>query len=219
MREGKVKSLQSVCLSGVDRRLNFLLNCLSGGEMTVAPYPSPERYAEECSYKILHKEVVVPATLDQVWQAWTTTEGTRTFFSSSTRVELRLGGAYEVYFLLDQPYGSQGSEECKILSFLPKKMLSFEWNAPPHFGELRNKHTQVILRFDQITPELVKVTFDQLGWGKGEEWDKLYQYFDKAWDQVLNNLKKRFVAGPLDWTRASMSISICHKKKGRVEHA
>ena len=170
--------------------------------MTVAPYPSPERYAEECSDKILHKEVVVPATLDQVWQAWTTTEGARTFFSGATRVELRLGGAYEVYFLLDQPYGSQGSEECKILSFLPKKMLSFEWNAPPHFGELRNKHTQVILRFDQITPELVKVTFDQLGWGKGEGWDKLYQYFDKAWDQVLNNLKKRFVAGPLDWTRA-----------------
>ena len=170
--------------------------------MTVAPYPSPERYAEDTSDKILHKEVVVPATLDQVWQAWTTSEGTRTFFSSSTRVELRLGGAHEIYFLLDQPYGSQGSEECRILSFLPKKMLSFEWNAPPHFGELRNKHTQVILRFDQITPELVKVTFDQLGWGKGEEWDKLYQYFDKAWDQVLNNLKKRFESGPIDWTRA-----------------
>lgn len=162
---------------------------------------SMERYPAEPSDKILHKEVIVPATLGQVWQAWTTTLGVKTFFSSFAKVELRPGGPYEIYFLLDKPYGRQGSEECRILSFLPQKMLSFEWNAPPHFGELRQKHTQVILHFDQITTELVKVTFDQLGWGKGEEWDKLYEYFDKAWEHVLNNLKKRFESGPIDWSK------------------
>ncbi len=163
---------------------------------------NPEsRYVREPSGRILHKEFVVPATLDQVWQAWTTSQGTKTFFSPSVKIELRLGGPYEIYFLLENPYGLRGSEECKILSFLPKKMLSFEWNAPPQFGELRGKHTQVILHFEEVRPGQVKVTFDQLGWGKGEEWDKLYQYFDKAWDQVLNNLKKRFESGPLDWSR------------------
>ncbi|OGC90404.1 MAG: hypothetical protein A2142_08890 [candidate division Zixibacteria bacterium RBG_16_48_11] len=164
-------------------------------------YFSAERYPTELSNKILHKEVIVPATLGQVWQAWTTTLGVKSFFSSAAKVELRPGGPYEIYFLLNKPYGLQGSEECRILSFLPRKMLSFEWNAPPHFGELRKKHTQVILHFDQIRPELVRVTFDQLGWGKGEDWDKLYQYFDKAWEYVLNNLKKRFQSGPIDWSK------------------
>jgi len=169
--------------------------------MTASEYLSAERYVPDPSERVLHKEVYVPASLDQIWQAWTTSEGSATFFSSSTKVELRPGGLFEIYFLSDRPYGEQGSEDCRILSFLPKKMLSFEWNAPPQFGELRGKHTQVILHFEEVRPGQVKVTFDQLGWGKGEEWDKLYEYFDKAWDQVLNNLKKRFESGPIDWSK------------------
>lgn len=169
--------------------------------MTRPPYLSKERYVEDPSDEIMHKEIIVPATLNQVWEVWTTTEGVKTFFTSSAKVELRIGGPYEMYFILNNPYGLQGSEDCRILSFLPKKMFSFEWNAPPDFGELRQKHTQVILQFEELQPGQVKVTFDQLGWGKGETWDKLFEYFDRAWDHVLNNLKKRFESGPIDWSK------------------
>jgi len=162
---------------------------------------STNRYAEDPSDRIMHKEIAVPATSDQVWEAWTTTAGVKTFFSSAARVELKLGGAYEVYFLLDQPYGLQGSEDCRILSFVPKKMLSFEWNAPPDFGELRQQHTQVVLHFEEVKPGQVKVSFAQSGWGKGENWDKLYEYFDRAWDYVLKNLRKRFESGPISWSK------------------
>jgi hypothetical protein len=27
----------------------------------------------------------------------------------------------------------------------------------------------------------------------------VYDYFDKAWDNVLGNLQKRFTEGPVDW--------------------
>ena len=156
--------------------------------------------AKEQSGKILRKETLVPAALAEVWNAWTTTEGAQTFFSSKAKVELAVGGAYEIYFLLDQPYGSRGSEDCRVLSYLPMEMLSFSWNAPLEFGELRGRHTTVVLRFEEIKPGEVKVVFSQHGWGRGEDWDKLYDYFDRAWAYVLGNLKKRFVAGPIDWS-------------------
>jgi hypothetical protein len=38
------------------------------------------------------------------------------------------------------------------------------------------------------------------GWGEGGEWDQAYAYFDRAWGNVLANLKKRFETGPVDWT-------------------
>ena len=38
------------------------------------------------------------------------------------------------------------------------------------------------------------------GWGAGGEWDKTYAYFDRAWGNVLGNLKKRHETGPIDWT-------------------
>jgi len=158
--------------------------------------------AKDQSDRILVKETLVPAALDEVWNAWTTTEGVKTFFSSKAKVELAVGGYFEIYFLLDAPYGSQGSEGCRVLSYLPMEMLSFSWNAPLEFGELREKHTIVVLRFEELEPGKVRVVLSQHGWGKGEEWDKLYDYFNKAWSYVLGNLKKRFAAGPIDWQAA-----------------
>jgi hypothetical protein len=34
------------------------------------------------------------------------------------------------------------------------------------------------------------VRFAQLGWQNGEDWDRGYAYFDKAWDWVLAEMKK-----------------------------
>lgn len=154
------------------------------------------------SDRILRKEIVVPATPVQVWNAWATTQGVKTFFSSDAKVELAVGGSFEIYFLLDAPHGSRGSETCRILSYLPSEMLSFSWNAPPEFDELRKKHTIVVLQFEELEPGKTKVRLSQHGWGRGEDWDKLHDYFDKAWSYVLGNLKKRFVAGPIDWQSA-----------------
>jgi uncharacterized protein YndB with AHSA1/START domain/uncharacterized protein YciI len=159
----------------------------------------PFRYAVTDSSRVLHKEVEVDASLAKVWEAWTTTAGVKTFFSSDATVDLRVGGPFEIYFLDENPYGSKGSEDCKILSFLPMKLLSFEWNAPLQFGKLRDKRTQVIIFFDEIKPGKVKVDFSQHGWGTGNDWDKLYEYFDKAWSYVLGNLQKRFAEGPINW--------------------
>ena len=161
---------------------------------------SMDRYVENPGSRMLRKEVTVPTSLDSAWEAWTTTEGVKTFFASSAKVELRVGGPFEMYFNTDAPKGSQGSEDCHILSYLPMQMLSFEWNAPPSFGELRDKRTQVILMFDRVDAAHTKVTFTQLGWGEGEKWDELYAYFDKAWSYVLGNFSKRYTEGPVDWT-------------------
>jgi uncharacterized protein YndB with AHSA1/START domain/uncharacterized protein YciI len=159
------------------------------------------RYAETPSDKVLHKEVTVKGTIESVWHAWTTTEGTQSFFSPATHIELRPGGAYEIFFNVKGPIGERGSEDCKVLSFVPNQMLSFEWNAPPEFKELRRIRTVVVVRFEPTTSGEVKISFDHLGWGIGPDWDKLYAYFDQAWDYVLGNCQKRFAEGPIDWTK------------------
>ena len=154
--------------------------------------------SKDQSGKILRKETLVPATLEEVWNAWTTTDGVKTFFSPEAKVELAVGGSFENYWDMEAEYGLRGSEGCRVLSYLPMEMLSFSWNAPLDFGELRNVYTIVVLQFQEIEPGKVKVVLSQHGWCRGENWDKLFDYFDRAWSYVLGNLKKRFVAGPID---------------------
>jgi uncharacterized protein YndB with AHSA1/START domain/uncharacterized protein YciI len=158
----------------------------------MAHHVPPDRYAREQVDDELRKQTVVAADIDQVWHAWTTTDGVKSFFSPEANVELRIGGPYEIYFNMQAPYGQRGSEDCHVLGFLPKRMLSFEWNAPPQFGELRNQHTQVVLMFEPIGDKQVRVSLTQVGWGRGEDWKQLFGYFDRAWWMVLENLKESF---------------------------
>jgi len=47
----------------------------------------------------IDKEVVLAATPEQAWQAWTTREGITSFFAPDARIEPRVGGAFEVYII------------------------------------------------------------------------------------------------------------------------
>ena len=77
-----------------------------------------------------------------------------------------------------------------MLSYLDRQMLSFEWNAPPQFDSLRYIYTRAIILFDHLSEGKTKIRFSHVGWGEGEKWGEVYDYFDAAWDYVLENFKK-----------------------------
>lgn len=148
------------------------------------------RYVARPSRRVLTREVIVNCSLDKAWHAWTTSDGITSFFVPEAIVQLRPCGKYELVITPTNPEGQRGSEDCRVLSFLPQSMLSFEWSAPPQFGQLRDKRTIVVLTFDEFGPGQIRVTLNQHGWGRGEEWDRLYDYFDRAWSSVMSAFKK-----------------------------
>ena len=144
------------------------------------------------SERILHKETTVASPIERVWWAWTTSEGMSSWWAKNSWIELRLGGPYELYFLMDRPRGFQGSEGCRILSYCPNEMLSFSWNFPPTMPEIRNEHTWVVLRFARLGRSKTRVTLDQIGWETGQAWYAGWKYFDDAWGRVLKRFRTRF---------------------------
>lgn len=144
--------------------------------------------------KCLHKSRKIDAPMKQVWDKWTTHEGLKTFIGLDNKVELLPGGAYEIYFLLDNPAGLRGGEGNKVLSFLPPTMLSFTWNAPPSIPEVRDHphKTWVVIQLEEGEDDHTEITLDHLGWLDGDKWDEAYAYFDNAWDIVLDALTESF---------------------------
>lgn len=129
---------------------------------------------------------VVEASPGVCWDMWTTSEGVGSFLTENNKVELRIGGPYEVYFAMQLPEGQRGSEGCKILSYLPQRMLSFEWNAPPTFPEIRGKHTRVVVMFEEVDGG-TRVELTHLGFGSSEQWGRVHEYFTKAWPRVMDS--------------------------------
>jgi len=149
--------------------------------------------------RMIRKEMAVSASLREVWDAWTTREGVQTFFAPDANIELAIGGPFEMLFVSDAPAGSQGSEGCKILSYLPDVMLSFSWNAPPEYPTVRGQHTWVVVQLEAGPVDTILVKLAHLGWKAGDEWDQVFEYFNRAWSLVLARLAHRFSHGPIDW--------------------
>jgi uncharacterized protein YndB with AHSA1/START domain len=149
--------------------------------------------------KQIYKEMKVAASVSDVWNAFTTSEGIKTFFAPDAKIELKLGGSYEIYFYPPEKRGSRGSEGCNVLSYIPKRMLSFTWNTPPEFPNVRKERTWVVLEFEDLKNNSVLVRLTHLGWKEGKEWDEVYNYFDRAWGIVVTRLRKRFEEGPTKW--------------------
>lgn len=128
---------------------------------------------------------------DSVWWKWTTREGLLTFFGIDNNVRLSVDGPYEIFFGVEKNERI-GSNGCKVLSYIPKEMLSFTWNAPPLYPDIRNSndYTWVVIYFKPAGNNRTEVTLQHYGWRQGGDWDKVYDYFDKAWSRVLDNLEK-----------------------------
>jgi len=151
--------------------------------------------------RILRVAMVLPAPVADVWRAWTTEEGVRTFFAPGARVEPRVDGTYDILFFPSGPEGQRGAEGMRVLGFEPMHRFAFTWNAPPQFPHARAQRTEVVLEFEAEGARATRLRFTHQGWGRGGEWDGAYAYFDNAWRAVvLPRLKQRFEKGPIDWS-------------------
>jgi len=154
---------------------------------------------EERSSRRLEKAVIVPASNEAIWRAWTSSKGAKEFFAPEATIELRPGGKYEILFDLEALPGSRGSEGCQVVTFVPNRRLVLTWNNPPEFKEIRNCFARVTIEIEPLDAGSCRVTVVHDNWGKGGQWEEAFEYFDQAWDAELRRLVKRFSSGSIDW--------------------
>jgi uncharacterized protein YndB with AHSA1/START domain len=146
-------------------------------------------------------EMELDAPIDEVWAAWTTEEGVRSFFSPDCNIELRPGGPYEIFFDAKAKPGHKGGDDMMVLAFQAPKMFSFTWNAPGTFPEVRPHRSHVTIRLEAFGEQKTRLHFREDGYGEGGEWDQRFEYFINAWGKVvLPRLAYRFANGPVDWS-------------------
>ena len=136
-------------------------------------------------------DTMVAAPPQAVWQAWASSAGIASWWDPpGSNIDLRIGGPFELYFDMNAAPGSQGSEGCVYLGYVPGEMISFTWNAPPHLA-LRESHTWVVITFSE-SPIGTEVHLVHTGFGTGNDWDDYMAYFQNAWTYVLELLTEHW---------------------------
>jgi len=146
--------------------------------------------------KALRFEVLVPATVEDVWTAFTTNAGLATWLWKDVTVDLRKEGEWTVHF----PGGATGGGN--IVEFTPQRRLVMRALCPEQFPTVRRERTTAVFEFQPVDGK-TRVTLTQTGWKQGKEWDDAYEYLAGGNAQLLNQLLYRFTKGPIQWDKMS----------------
>ena len=174
--------------------LGFLLACASASAQTV----ENTSYVSPAGERVLQHQVVVTASLADVWNAFTTSEGLRSFVAPVAQIDFRVGGIWEASYNPQAKIGDPGNIRNEIVAYVPLRMLTIRVvNAPPKFpfpDEIKQVWT--VIEFEDLGMSRVRVTGSMAGWKTGPSWDALYKMFEADNAIVMGKLQKRFQPVP-----------------------
>lgn len=154
-------------------------------------------------------ERVMPAPVGEVFETFTNGAAMTETVGVQSNIDFRIGGEFGLWFAPDAPEGERGSENCQILSYLPDRMLSFTWNAPPTIPDARGRRSWVVVEFEPLGDHWSRVRLTHTGFGEGEAWDATHAYFEKAWPGFLDAMQRGFASRTsLDSDLSSLAFMI-----------
>lgn len=146
-------------------------------------------------------QVVVPATVDEVWQALTTSDGVMSWAVPFAEVDFRLNGIWESSYVRSATLGDPANIRNKFLSYVPKRMMAMQAvQAPMDF-----QHPEVlaelfsVFEIDPVGDDSTRVVVYGVGYRDTPQMNSVRQMFEggNAWS--MQKLYERFANGPIQW--------------------
>jgi uncharacterized protein YndB with AHSA1/START domain len=162
--------------------------------------------------RVLRHQVIVPASLRQVWHAFTTEEGLRAWAAPVVGFELKTGGKFHSNYNPQAGLGDSGTIYNTVLSYIPLRMLTFQIGLTPAFpqGPRQAGTLFAVAEFEAMGEKKTKVTLSLAGWGSGNEWNQVYAFFERGNPIALHDLKDSFVRGPINWNKQGVPEKDTH---------
>jgi uncharacterized protein YndB with AHSA1/START domain len=154
--------------------------------------------------RMLEQRVVVPAPAQAVWDAWATTEGFRSWAAPVAGVDFRLGGAIEASYDFAAKLGDRDNIRNEIVAIVPGRMFAIRnvqapAKVPFDATTFQTLHTVVFVEPRSGSETLVTIVMP--GIGSGPAYDGVYKHFEWGNRYTLEQLRKRFIDGPVDWAK------------------
>ncbi len=191
------------------------LGCLIS--FVAAPLPAAERtwrefkdvsntsFTEPSGDRSIQLSIDVPASPHDAFTAFTTSEGFASWAVPVAKVEFRIGGYIEASYDANAKPGDPGNIKNQIVAYVPDRLLVLHnIQAPPGFADADLfQRTSTVIEFIALDSQRTRVTLTHAGYGAGDRFDALYRNFEWGDAYTLQELKTRFVNGPVDWAARS----------------
>ena len=168
-------------------------------KVTDASFTTPE------GERVQRLEIVVPGvSAEQVWKMVSTSDGLRAFVAPVTDVEMRYNGHYYTNYRTGSKIGDPGTIYNTVLAYVPLQMVAIHVKLgttvfPASVADA--DRLNAIMEIKDLGNNSVRVSETMVGWQAGEDWNKVYSFFQTGNAYVLGQLYKALTVGPRRWPK------------------
>lgn len=136
-------------------------------------------------------EIEIDASVEDLWAAFTTSEGLRSWVAPLADVDFRVGGKWRANYNKDGKLGDDSTIENTILCYDPKRMISLKATGFPKdfaFAEAA-RETWSVFYFTAVSDTKTKITVVGLGYNDTEQSKKMRSFFATANKYSMDQLR------------------------------
>lgn len=152
-------------------------------------------YITSSGEKVLRIETVIPADKKEVWRLFTTAEGWKRWAAPVVSIDFKTGGQIQTNYDKSKSIGEAGTISLPIINYLEGDMITLRVKLTESFPKQvrqEDENLQEIIQFVELGKGKTKIISSMIGWGRGAEWDKTYDFFAKGNEWTYKELTKLF---------------------------
>lgn len=140
---------------------------------------------------------IVPAPVKDVWNAWTTNEGIRTWMVTSGEVDFRIGGAYRTSYSKDSDLKGPDAIENTILAFDPMRMIAIKNTKSPANFPFKQAiaKTWTVIYFKDVDGQKTEVLVRMHGFDATADSVQMKAFFVQGNQSLIDALVRKFSPG------------------------
>ncbi len=165
-------------------------------QSTAATKISSQILFGESGGRTLLQEVTVAAPVDEVWNAYTTSEGWMAWAVPQAEANFVPGGSIRTAY--EGEVGDPGTITLQIVNFVPHRVLTLQTDVQENWPEFMQEDADRlynIILFTEVGENQTRIESYGVGYGNSPQYENLLQYFNSANKTLMANLKRYVETG------------------------
>ncbi len=152
-------------------------------------------YVTSTGEKVLRIESLVPVGRSEAWKLFSTEQGLKKWIAPVVSINLKVGGEILTNYDSTKTVRDSGTIHLPILNYLEEEMMTLKIILNEKFAQTvrdEDQNLQEIIQLVDLGNGKTNIISSMIGWGKGPEWEKTYNFFVRGNEWTARNLVKVF---------------------------
>jgi uncharacterized protein YndB with AHSA1/START domain len=140
---------------------------------------------------VLIQELIVDASIDAVWDAYTTKKGWENWAVPLAEVDLKVGGYIKTNYNAEGTIGDSTTIVTHIINYVPKRLLTLQAEITDNFPEFMKEDAEDfynVIYFDELENGHTHIRSFGIGYKNDPRYLSLMNYFIPANEKTLMSL-------------------------------